>query len=168
MTLMLPQWSPSLADGTTLQAVIAGKQPPAAAMEPVLGGRDDPPDWEAPFGDHVAAMEPVLGGRDDSVGPVGQQPPADAAMEPVLGGRDDGRAHPAGPACRRGRNGARPWRTGRRVPDRAAQVDPGLPQWSPSLADGTTCRRAEGEPEHSQPQWSPSLADGTTGRRSVR
>jgi len=37
-----PQWSPSLADGTTLLWVDEFGAITRAAMEPVLGGRDDP------------------------------------------------------------------------------------------------------------------------------
>jgi len=110
-----PQWSPSLADGTTVQARGRHPQLRVAAMEPVLGGRDDQRrDGAAGLGVR-AAMEPVLGGRDDCV-PCRQEPPEySAAMEPVLGGRDD---------------------LTRRVADNAARISP---QWSPSLADGTTC-----------------------------
>jgi len=36
------------------------------------------------------------------------------------------------------------------------------PQWSPSLADGTTGINWNGLARLPQPQWSPSLADGTT------
>jgi len=38
----LPQWSPSLADGTTERTTMATTRDGRAAMEPVLGGRDDP------------------------------------------------------------------------------------------------------------------------------
>jgi len=58
-------------------------------------------------------------------------------MEPVLGGRDDVLAGWDGPAVIR-------------------------PQWSPSLADGTTESVLKFHREAYEPQWSPSLADGTT------
>jgi len=135
----MPQWSPSLADGTTRHRQDPGRRPGQAAMEPVLGGRDDPCELMNLSHCSWAAMEPVLGGRDDEhrggpgggehhgrngarpwrTGRRGRPRPGPAtgipaAMEPVLGGRDD-------PARRRphrdplpGRNGARPWRTGRR------------------------------------------------------
>jgi len=61
-----------------------------------------------------AAMEPVLGGRDDLPSPTTAYMGGSAAMEPVLGGRDDQIP------------GTGPGGTGRK------------PQWSPSLADGTT------------------------------
>jgi len=86
-----------------------------AAMEPVLGGRDDHRRVDRDGRHRLAAMEPVLGGRDDDyldynpsreavgrrngarpwrtgrhrrVGP-GHGDEQGAAMEPVLGGRDD-------------------------------------------------------------------------------
>jgi len=59
-------------------------------------------------------MEPVLGGRDDLRYSMADAIALEAAMEPVLGGRDD--APP--------------------ITDRPASVN--RPQWSPSLADGTT------------------------------
>jgi len=116
------------------------------------------------------------------------QGPPGAAMEPVLGGRDDARRGLAGiPRSGDGRNGARPWRTGRRpCSSRNASASGGRngarpwrtgrpvrcpeaisartkPQWSPSLADGTTRRASLAEYRAAQgPQWSPSLADGTT------
>jgi len=37
----------------------------SAAMEPVLGGRDDQDLRDAAPREYPAAMEPVLGGRDD-------------------------------------------------------------------------------------------------------
>jgi len=58
-------------------------------------------------------MEPVLGGRDDLVERSVTGGRQKAAMEPVLGGRDD-------------------------VTVYTAPVVPRAPQWSPSLADGTT------------------------------
>jgi len=60
-----PQWSPSLADGTTAKAAPGPDWSADAAMEPVLGGRDDhsPIRWR--WETISAAMEPVLGGRDD-------------------------------------------------------------------------------------------------------
>jgi len=207
-----PQWSPSLADGTTTEVIAGPNADITAAMEPVLGGRDDPGKPSGPGRHGGAAMEPVLGGRDDPAGDLGlglaaqgrngarpwrtgrpgnRRIAADgggvAAMEPVLGGRDD----PAGGRCLRritaSRNGARPWRTGRRDAHSCTRRVPRTPQWSPSLADGTT-RRPRGtvvpalaaamEPvlggrddratagnlvfTWAQPQWSPSLADGTT------
>jgi len=86
---LLPQWSPSLADGTTGLAEQLGAFQGDAAMEPVLGGRDDAVRADGPVADDGAAMEPVLGGRDDSA--ASKPPPRNqpAAMEPVLGGRDD-------------------------------------------------------------------------------
>jgi len=39
-----------------------------------------------------------------------------------------------------------------------------MPQWSPSLADGTTSYIAGLYTSVSTPQWSPSLADGTTSQ----
>jgi len=161
-------------------------------MEPVLGGRDDQHPARAPGGHRRAAMEPVLGGRDDAAVPV-PSPPAfsmpqwspsladgtthlirddlalvfPAAMEPVLGGRDD--RNQCSPVCenRDCRNGARPWRTGRPVRRRAALLGWAPPQWSPSLADGTTKAAAQPPALPPSPQWSPSLADGTT-RLSAR
>jgi len=62
-----PQWSPSLADGTTRLAALLRGVPRAAAMEPVLGGRDDLGDHPGLVDPGAAAMEPVLGGRDDSL-----------------------------------------------------------------------------------------------------
>jgi len=41
--LVQPQWSPSLADGTTRLPLAVRPQQLRAAMEPVLGGRDDSP-----------------------------------------------------------------------------------------------------------------------------
>jgi len=108
-----PQWSPSLADGTTCCRRSVPRLPRAAAMEPVLGGRDDSVRLGAGARRDQAAMEPVLGGRDDADRRMADGPAIPAAMEPVLGGRDD-LSPRAGhsPAIRR-RNGARPWRTGR-------------------------------------------------------
>ncbi len=183
-----PQWSPSLADGTTSRVPRGGPAGCRAAMEPVLGGRDDLAStaptaarsrgrngarpwrtgrhglpwgyvtviftrrngarpWRTgrragrPAGDRArqpAAMEPVLGGRDDhrlhSRAVRGQR----AAMEPVLGGRDDGSPLPPTSPVNACRNGARPWRTGRRTCRCRAPSRASAPQWSPSLADGTT------------------------------
>jgi len=64
---LLPQWSPSLADGTTPLRPPALRRAKSAAMEPVLGGRDDPGRNRRRDGPVHAAMEPVLGGRDDGV-----------------------------------------------------------------------------------------------------
>jgi len=85
-------------------------------------------------------------------------------MEPVLGGRDDGRgvvSHRCSPSRR---NGARPWRTGRRPLSLPPRHHKRQPQWSPSLADGTTFSLNTEAWGMGQPQWSPSLADGTTRR----
>jgi len=83
-------------------------------MEPVLGGRDDHPLSVQAGPLFTAAMEPVLGGRDDGVYPNGNNGRDHAAMEPVLGGRDD-------------------------LPDTLlTPLRYTVPQWSPSLADGTT------------------------------
>jgi len=136
----------------------------AAAMEPVLGGRDDCAGTTTPRAARRAAMEPVLGGRDDSACPQSGGLLAGAAMEPVLGGRDDwpSRWQSAVPLIRR--NGARPWRTGRRT--------------AAACAGTRTCRRNGARPwrtgrpppppppppKKKPPQWSPSLADGTTVR----
>jgi len=43
IVMTLPQWSPSLADGTTRNRYRLPVPVPEAAMEPVLGGRDDRP-----------------------------------------------------------------------------------------------------------------------------
>jgi len=61
-----PQWSPSLADGTTSTRPYGALLSYEAAMEPVLGGRDDSPHTGYPKFVRNAAMEPVLGGRDDA------------------------------------------------------------------------------------------------------
>jgi len=85
-----------LADGTTSQWFVSYRLTGKAAMEPVLGGRDDLPGSSCLPPAHRAAMEPVLGGRDD---------------------------------------------------DHRLAVDAGQgqrPQWSPSLADGTTRSRDPG------------------------
>jgi len=182
-------------------------------MEPVLGGRDDYY-WDEPakqtrqgrngarpwrtgrraLGVRVmhadaAAMEPVLGGRDD--------PPSRLAAWRSTCCRNGARPWRTGRPRRssrprrsgRGRNGARPWRTGRlatlaveHVANDAAAMEPvlggrddrpeaaiivrcrHLPQWSPSLADGTTERLTAAPDCVLWPQWSPSLADGTTVR----
>jgi len=63
-------------------------------------------------------------------------------MEPVLGGRDDGQQK------------------------YVAGVSGDAPQWSPSLADGTTGEHVARQHQRCVPQWSPSLADGTTGARA--
>jgi len=133
-----PQWSPSLADGTTcgIMGGVSKEQP--AAMEPVLGGRDDLPAGESRSCTYAAAMEPVLGGRDDPT-------------------RQSGGCASAG-----SRNGARPWRTGRRIVCGAGSTKRRRPQWSPSLADGTTRAEPGFRVDLERPQWSPSLADGTT------
>jgi len=60
------------------------------------------------------------------------------------------------------RNGARPWRTGRLVMMAPMPPARAWPQWSPSLADGTTSWDEHQKVSHPRPQWSPSLADGTT------
>ncbi len=139
-----------------------------AAMEPVLGGRDDQSRRRRGRRRvRLAAMEPVLGGRDDVLGAVPFMRRVGAAMEPVLGGRDD--THSRCPIHRRARcrNGARPWRTGRLGRGSGSGPARPQPQWSPSLADGTTAITAEILLNGVWPQWSPSLADGTT-RRSRR
>jgi len=86
-----PQWSPSLADGTT------------SPWESAPASHAAAPQWSPSLADGTTANYRVLAA---SV--------CYAAMEPVLGGRDDA----PGGACARsqvaGRNGARPWRTGRR------------------------------------------------------
>jgi len=64
-TQLVPQWSPSLADGTTPRRVMGDPGRGLAAMEPVLGGRDDSGKSDCCRYRTVAAMEPVLGGRDD-------------------------------------------------------------------------------------------------------
>jgi len=211
-----PQWSPSLADGTTGARDRAIGPGHPAAMEPVLGGRDD-----APAGPVTARRRrprrngarpwrtgrppPVLSTRHASVMPQWSPSLADgttadvlrsgrlghelghAAMEPVLGGRDDPLTRPptGEPSGRNGarpwrtgrpaardllparefrRNGARPWRTGRLVVTCGKCGTDFTPQWSPSLADGTTCSGMVGLLGLALPQWSPSLADGTTPR----
>jgi len=134
----LPQWSPSLADGTTVRDRRRPEGPQGAAMEPVLGGRDDVRRGRATAVAGFAAMEPVLGGRDDLARTRAPHQHRQAAMEPVLGGRDD-------------------WPGGALSPGHCS------PQWSPSLADGTTSTSSpSGRRSRRKPQWSPSLADGTT------
>jgi len=135
-----PQWSPSLADGTTVRGTIIPYCNHPAAMEPVLGGRDDPPVKRACPEMVAAAMEPVLGGRDDLPGRESRSCTYAAAMEPVLGGRDDGLTWHSTwwKSWSLRRNGARPWRTGRRGYLIGGDVQALGPQWSPSLADGTT------------------------------
>jgi len=86
-------------------------------MEPVLGGRDDRHRHRTPGDRDAAAMEPVLGGRDDDKTKTVPWARGEAAMEPVLGGRDD-------------------------MAMASRSLMPRSPQWSPSLADGTT--RTEG------------------------
>ncbi len=232
---LAPQWSPSLADGTTRsrRRDRAARHP--AAMEPVLGGRDDLaaklrqplchsrrngarpwrtgrrhlPGWRharnhcrngarpwrtgrpeakaavAQYGE--AAMEPVLGGRDDDPAlvavPVTVEPQwspsladgttgqaaaryevqADAAMEPVLGGRDDQRTRGSAGAARRGRNGARPWRTGRRAVARLLRRQHQEAAMEPVLGGrDDLLSQSLHDADSNEPQWSPSLADGTT------
>jgi len=106
-------------------------------MEPVLGGRDDRREALRQRGDRAAAMEPVLGGRDDIGRVRGRGGAGAAAMEPVLGGRDDVATRAAYNLVKPSRNGARPWRTGRPGPTGTCAPE-AWPQWSPSLADGTT------------------------------
>jgi len=108
-----PQWSPSLADGTTVGVGADGGFHVLAAMEPVLGGRDDGRRRVQIDEAEHAAMEPVLGGRDDLELGKSFARSSDAAMEPVLGGRDDASRLGLFPPSAPGRNGARPWRTGR-------------------------------------------------------
>ncbi len=164
---IMPQWRPSLADGTTSAACRSRCRASAAAMEPVLGGRDD----TGPAGCSLTTVScrngarPWRTGRPDrprgcgwpgarpqwspsladgtTAGAARPGPDVDhAAMEPVLGGRDDVTARTA---CPRG------WQ----------------PQWSPPLADGTTSRSAASRATLAAPQWSPSLADGTTQRQPI-
>ncbi len=126
-----------------------------AAMEPVLGGRDDLRWWLAKDGFRWAAMEPVLGGRDDGASVTDLPRPAVSRN----GARPwrTGRRLSIGITVARGRsrNGARPWRTGRPVQPVGAFGPSGRPQWSPSLADGTTCSR-------------PCSASPGTGRNGAR
>jgi len=88
--IMSPQWSPSLADGTTPEHRPQLVQLHWAAMEPVLGGRDDPA-----HGRRTAARRPGRNGarpwRTGRRAPIIYLPKwsGRAAMEPVLGGRDD-------------------------------------------------------------------------------
>ncbi len=139
-TSVLPQWSPSLADGTTAHAGSHRRLLGLAAMEPVLGGRDDVqvlndigfqgimPQWSPSLADGTTGLylegqpvspaqpqwSPSLADGTTAQRRIRQLRGGAAAMEPVLGGRDDNaRAGPAaaGDTCR---NGARPWRTGRR------------------------------------------------------
>jgi len=71
-------------------------------------------------------------------------------MEPVLGGRDD---LAGGAAAVSSVN----------LPTIAYRLPSWVrPQWSPSLADGTTQAGRERRAAIARPQWSPSLADGTT------
>jgi len=137
-----PQWSPSLADGTTVHLRVGHRQQDGAAMEPVLGGRDDSDIAYLIESRTTAAMEPVLGGRDDRVADNGLRLAKLAAMEPVLGGRDDGSWPLYGDCAGLCRNGARPWRTGRRGKGTRDSWPGEMPQWSPSLADGTTIAAA--------------------------
>jgi len=106
-------------------------------MEPVLGGRDDDDGHRDQGQRRDAAMEPVLGGRDDQLQTPRCKNRCSAAMEPVLGGRDDVTMTPMR-ASSPGRNGARPWRTGRLAQADLVYTFRTPPQWSPSLADGTT------------------------------
>jgi len=157
-----PQWSPSLADGTTTGRRHLAPRCPRAAMEPVLGGRDDPawrdsaslidvqPQWSPSLADGTTMKR---AGQHVGVS-VPQWSPSLA----------DGTTSPVMPALARGscRNGARPWRTGRPAGHRTVSCALTRPQWSPSLADGTTSVSDGDVPEMMSPQWSPSLADGTT------
>jgi len=134
-----------------------------AAMEPVLGGRDDSPTalpgrtsassrngarpWrtgrhcDLGYGQELRVKpqwSPSLADGTTSIISRGICVSRYAVMEPVLGGRDDPELMIVGSGQTVRRNGARPWRTGRRAhgprrPHRRRQ-----PQWSPSLADGTT------------------------------
>jgi len=156
-------------------------------MEPVLGGRDDQHRLARGQGGGNAAMEPVLGGRDDALEALlDYVNPAQPQWSPSLadgttGARSrsrhrrrrrrngarpwrTGRPNRPGGTHRRsaGRNGARPWRTGRRPGSSEPAARIPTPQWSPSLADGTTRIRPSGRRTRVSPQWSPSLADGTT------
>jgi len=118
-----PQWSPSLADGTTMAPGGTGTAVTGAAMEPVLGGRDDGELCRGYRLFRVAAMEPVLGGRDD------QDRQRGTAVR--CGGRNGARPWRTGrPRVLQdrhvghlGRNGARPWRTGRRRAGQARHRD---------------------------------------------
>jgi len=140
---VVPQWSPSLADGTTVI-----RRAPSLVYSV--------PQWSPSLADGTTRVRGLLCAR------------CNAAMEPVLGGRDD-RAGIRGvaPADNR-RNGARPWRTGRRAASLPRPRRPTSPQWSPSLADGTTVGFPRQSPPVTRPQWSPSLADGTTWPSSAR
>jgi len=113
-----PQWSPSLADGTT------GSLSQTASTDSY--GRNGARPWRT---GRLRARRPGRragsrrnGARPWRTGRRGCRHPAragrPAAMEPVLGGRDDGRCAPRPRVRHRGRNGARPWRTGR--PDHSA------------------------------------------------
>jgi len=133
-----PQWSPSLADGTTASGRRPTPERRRAAMEPVLGGRDD---------------------RDDGVNEVGCIFRRNGAR-PWRTGRPPRLARLSRFAS--SRNGARPWRTGRPSVSPPAWDRRPAPQWSPSLADGTTKGLTDANQAIYWPQWSPSLADGTT------
>jgi len=133
-----PQWSPSLADGTTGRARRRG---PAAARRngarPWRTGRPGGncaactspgrPQWSPSLADGTTARY-----HRDRLG----LPHRRNGARPWRTGRPTpGTAVPS-PARRR--NGARPWRTGRQPDDGTWAHAVRVPQWSPSLADGTT------------------------------
>jgi len=133
-----PQWSPSLADGTTPQPSLRLDQHVRAAMEPVLGGRDDARRnrCASRAGNRRNGARPWRTGR----------PGPDLGRDSLLRCRNGARPWRTGRPTRKGkvsragmgRNGARPWRTGRRRATSARSRSGARPQWSPSLADGTT------------------------------
>jgi len=133
-----PQWSPSLADGTTHHGDGHRARAAVPQWSPSLADGTTGDDGADAASQGLAAMEPVLGGRDDLLGRASEGLAPPAAMEPVLGGRDDLRKHCIPCRGASGRNGARPWRTGRRPATIDGVTTVLVPQWSPSLADGTT------------------------------
>jgi len=85
-------------------------------------------------------------------------------MEPVLGGRDDFACSSCLSFSTR-RNGARPWRTGRRLM-LAADGVPVDAAMEPVLGGRDDAQSiADALHDCPEPQWSPSLADGTTRNR---
>ena len=112
-----PQWSPSTEDGTTRPLDRQTLDLTDAAMEPVHGGRDDPPSAHAAAAYDQAAMEPVHGGRDDRNTRAYIANELQPQWSPST---EDGttcryRRWPTSPPGRR--NGARPRRTGRHLDD---------------------------------------------------
>jgi len=133
-----PQWSPSLADGTTGLDDQPAAPAQQAAMEPVLGGRDD---------GTFTSRTPTARWRRNGARPWRTGRLRYRLSDRVAYHRRNGaRPWRTGRPCRRqwaascetGRNGARPWRTGRRVVALVRRLRGSVPQWSPSLADGTT------------------------------